>query len=545
MDLHLSAQPPMNVPKRKERLLAPKPDPDFAAWKKELGTCTNRGKGKKGPRKKTSWKGVSHTSADPDYSSEIEVTRSKRGRKKKTIKQEDDMEEDGTDYATKKFILKATMVESEMKDSPPKSRANNKGLKSEKRLPCPQCGIRYPALIGLKWHLAKDHQIESCMYCAYSPKEDYESILDCRSDVAQHVCQHLLKHPSLVRMIENAESKKTRQETNFLCEVCSCTLKTKEGFLKHKKFCGKTKDDWEATCVFCCNQKTYYGTKKNELLKHMKEKHGDQKFYVCTICGDTFKNELFLSAHFDEKHNIKTTFAHLKYIKAVINRLNIADCIHAVEQHLEAEELKDSTLYDSLFICWSCRAVYTDIQSFTTHIQEHTISTDLEIRPYLRYQYECHYCGEMSKNRKDNTTHVLDAHRDICTEIFSCTECDAAFLNKGCLRDHMQIHASSALHICNICGSQFRFAQAYRTHMTVRHSNGEKKVHCPQCPFSTYNKQTMKSHINRHRAYRPFQCELCDKNYTCRTQLQTHQKAKHPGELIHAINIDDSTAADI
>lgn len=89
------------------------------------------------------------------------------------------------------------------------------------------------------------------------------------------------------------------------------------------------------------------------------------------------------------------------------------------------------------------------------------------------------------------------------TTVFGCPECQAEYLDKHLLEEHLGSHATERRFVCDICGA------------------GLKR----------------KDHLTRHRqshsSERPFACTVCGKAFKRKEQLTLH-KVVHTGEKRHA-----------
>lgn len=58
----------------------------------------------------------------------------------------------------------------------------------------------------------------------------------------------------------------------------------------------------------------------------------------------------------------------------------------------------------------------------------------------------------------------------------------------------------------------------------MRIHSGEKKFHCPQCPFSTRVSTHLKRHVRTHTGAKPFICPHCD--FKCNSLVSNSQVPK-------------------
>ncbi|XP_039762847.1 zinc finger protein 62 homolog isoform X1 [Pararge aegeria] len=129
--------------------------------------------------------------------------------------------------------------------------------------------------------------------------------------------------------------------------------------------------------------------------------------------------------------------------------------------------------------CSECDAVVPDQESMKMHWESHPVSL-------LR----CHFCGLLSKSRKNLTYHTEARH----SIIYSCTLCNIEFRAlPEYYRHDRELHRTL---ICDYCGKKFQ----------------------------------QKSGIERHikRKHLPMKCEVCKRNYKKMAFLNNHMAVCHP-----------------
>ena len=82
---------------------------------------------------------------------------------------------------------------------------------------------------------------------------------------------------------------------------------------------------------------------------------------------------------------------------------------------------------------------------------------------------------------------------------------------------------------CSMCGTQFKHKKTLESHFKTVHGKVNfKHINCPHCEYKSSRNEHMQMHIDAvHLGLRPFKCDVCDKDFTQKTHLRTHQKNVH------------------
>lgn len=114
---------------------------------------------------------------------------------------------------------------------------------------------------------------------------------------------------------------------------------------------------------------------------------------------------------------------------------------------------------------------------------------DPHIKPHK--QFKCGICDKcfdkkVAKNRHHLLVHTLERP-------FSCDICKGTFVDKSCVRNHMQQHIQ---HYCPICNEPFRHAFNIKRHMLVH--NGLRPYNCSMCDKTYKHSSHLKRHLKQH-----------------------------------------------
>lgn len=121
-----------------------------------------------------------------------------------------------------------------------------------------------------------------------------------------------------------------------------------------------------------------------------------------------------------------------------------------------------------------------------------------------------------------------------------CHDCGGFFKSKCKMKVHWKkVHLPEKL-ICKTCMRAFKSYKAFNKHVNSNNTNcntankvniegtGKNRVfHCKDCSYQSRRIKDIQSHLYTHSGDRPFQCTICQKNFTQQSSLQGHQESAH------------------
>lgn len=112
---------------------------------------------------------------------------------------------------------------------------------------------------------------------------------------------------------------------------------------------------------------------------------------------------------------------------------------------------------------------------------------------------------------------------------FSCEHCPQTFALHDLLKAHIRsTHAASAFlqqqrnFRCAVCDKGFTQRTNLRTHERVH--SGERPYKCTMCTKAFYQRTNLRNHIRTHTNERPYVCTECGRAFTQRGNLYLHER---------------------
>ena len=138
----------------------------------------------------------------------------------------------------------------------------------------------------------------------------------------------------------------------------------------------------------------------------------------------------------------------------------------------------------------------------------------------------CMYTTKMLKHPKSSSSCTS---RPCPNKSYQCPHCPYLAKRSRHLKDHICTHTGEKPYSCKECGRSFTQSAGLSTHMRLKHSTDQTKVHqCPHCPYSTkHSAAFLQRHIRTHTGEKPFLCEDCGRSFTQSASLSDHMCAKH------------------
>jgi len=361
-----------------------------------------------------------------------------------------------------------------------------------KPIECNLCNIWYSSKMSLGTHVRRKHlnytdpKKNSCLFCP----DGFESK------------SSLYKHTEKNHKLEAIKCQKQR---------CKYFFKTKEQMKEHFekkhenicKFCRSTftnysllashlfNSHFEQKCKFGkCN---FYTDSRDELEKHVKEKHDkEKKTCECIYCGQRFVKKNYRVRHTSKMH-AKIAIRCTEYKKCMDFFKTVSEMEnHLKEAHKKAERHKQSV------ICLFCQKTIWDKATYVIHIKTH----------HSEEAFRCKQrtCFTFFKSEAELQKHYEDKH----IENFFCALCDYASSTRNLMKMHFENHHFPKNKKCPHCPKQFRTDVLVNKHLKDQHA--AKK--CPHC-------KEVGTNLRRHIV--TAECPVCKKPFPCKRLLAKHK----------------------
>ncbi|XP_069110924.1 uncharacterized protein [Argopecten irradians] len=350
--------------------------------------------------------------------------------------------------------------------------------------------------------------------------------------------------------VTNIPKKKTRKDYEtlapykYFCKLCSFKSKRESHFAKHMKL------HTSSTEIYECKQCDFKTIRSSTLKCH--EVCHSKFLFSCDHCKYRSTSLVLLSKHIKVKHRqasdksphprnvvylrcqqcpFKTVSAQ-KFAQHLKSHGTSAAIAEETAKLLQKEE---ETLTTELF-CKDCNYKTTRKE----HLARHRNNVHSDIRPYL-----CDLCGCSFKRADTLTAHkVTHVDKKYRLYQYKCKECDKDFRSRAHLSEHMAMHSSLRMYLCDICGVGFKRKSCQQKHMKSIHLN-PRSFQCRDCTKSFNTKYALLRHARTHDIAIPnqvhqeislqqiqithnFQCSECEKTFDTKYLLLRHMQTHDP-----------------
>ena len=111
---------------------------------------------------------------------------------------------------------------------------------------------------------------------------------------------------------------------------------------------------------------------------------------------------------------------------------------------------------------------------------------------------------------------------------FECEICEQKFQTIQTKRKHITIVHGEVKHLCNVCNKIFRRKNQLNFHLKNYHQEGQRKYKCDSCEKTFNESRSLKNHFKKlHEEQNLCKCDSCGKSFTTSEYLKTYIKTIH------------------
>lgn len=173
--------------------------------------------------------------------------------------------------------------------------------------------------------------------------------------------------------------------------------------------------------------------------------------------------------------------------------------------------LHRKAIHHQQFECYVCKISFNRKSSLITHSRKHT-----NIKPF-----RCKYCSLSFITTKELLKHAIFHTGDTRNQ---CRQCKLVLSSQERLEKHKKTHAISANFQCHMCG-----ANDFESKKTL---SAHTRLHTKVCDKK--RKRSSLTDVNKDKADQTFDCEICKKRFSRKSNFMAHVKRHYSNQTVHA-----------
>lgn len=289
--------------------------------------------------------------------------------------------------------------------------------------------------------------------------------------------KHKLKHHPTASRRQNLSADVNKHESMETTDYSHTEKWKKPLIVEQCKVCGKE-------------------VKKVRMKTHMVI-HSDEKPFLCTECGASFKRNQQLKSHMETHTGIFTR--------------KCGECgAFFPTKTLLFKHRRD--VHSQPQVCQVCGA-FVKKYLWKSHMRKHS-----DVKPF-----SCVHCGMTFKYKQSFVDH-MNIHAGV--QPYVCAECGASFTRPSSFYVHRsRVHSNLKPFKCTLCADAFKKSVDLKKHMHMH--KGDKPLKCDECGSIFFHDYALKRHMMVHTGEKPFPCSKCDRAFPTKCDLKAHSDRRH------------------
>ncbi|KPI92261.1 hypothetical protein RR46_13482 [Papilio xuthus] len=180
------------------------------------------------------------------------------------------------------------------------------------------------------------------------------------------------------------------------------------------------------------------------------------------------------------------------------------------------------------FTCGLCKKKFISEESVSEHSK--ICKKALLLNPdVIKATFKCEECNKRFTFEDTYKSHLENEHSKTPGSV-TCDLCPVSCPNKKVLSKHIENYHGRDMFMCPHCDKLFTRQTHVMRHMSQKGCGGQISLYTCECGYATFTLEVLRRHILTHVEDKPHKCEMCDRSYIQRIQLQKHME-RHYGYI--------------
>ncbi|KAL1459976.1 hypothetical protein WDU94_011918 [Cyamophila willieti] len=282
----------------------------------------------------------------------------------------------------------------------------------------------------------------------------------------------------------------------YKCDLCSKSFTSFKSLSYHDQL--EHKSILESQGV-TCHQCTQVFLDKCRLETHILMQHSTRSVdYTCPICTKCYVSKRSLNSHMtshSDKH--KCHQCDQRFTSASLRSAHIDRTHNKIKRH--RCNICEKKFYSVAEVNRHQRCVHLNIKNFRCQQCNLELQTRSALDNHMRSVHSdekaivCEHCGERFKTQTQRWYHFKKNHDEFVT-MFSCPICQEMFTTKVGYRIHVRTHRPSQNICCFYCGNAFKCKRNLIQHIARIHNKPNQT--CDLCGMKFYKKHNCVALLN-------------------------------------------------
>ena len=252
----------------------------------------------------------------------------------------------------------------------------------------------------------------------------------------------------------------------------------------------------------------------------------------CLFCDEDFKDQEEFNIHDSEKHfkdgrfqcvcheSFRDKKDALNHFMVFHNKKHIYPCGFCFKSFFSITYLRNhlKMTHDKLVPSQQCPICLDNITFTKKKLRNHIF------KDHRSAKFICDICHKNICTKSALEKHIKQMHSSDKTK-YTCEVCEKDYYSRLPFDNHVAKHNGEPTFQCLQCSKKCYTAFYLQRHEVYNHKNGEEKVFCTQCDYSTKKMSTLKRHMSGvHNDDRPFNCDSCDAKFKFKGAMSIHRK---------------------